>query len=227
MARQYMTTAGQELQPRVSNGRLVPPGGRCALGVRARGSRDERAAERPGARPQPDLGQLGGGLDGRLQRARGRAGRVGRLGASPSRAIGRAGARCGRLGRRGRSVPPARAGASACRGRLGCRRGRPRSAGGRRGARRRPAWAACGRGRACRCGDAGACSAATRSRRAEVCRSSLQSSQATGAADLARLDVIQMLRIDPRTLKRPGELVVYIDLGTGAGARVDGPSQRP
>ena len=74
---------------------------------------------------------------------------------------------------------------------------------------------------ACRCDGAGACSAATRSPRVEVSRSSPQSSQATGVGGLrARAARYPDAENRQSPLKRPGQLVVYIGLRDWAmGAR--------
>ena len=205
VARQYMTSLRRNCKLRVewAASCSAARGDGPASGL---GQPRQCDAQRSCAGAQADLGQLGRGLDGRLQRAGRRRHRGGECGI-----------RAGDGAARARVAVLSRALVSRCRPRA-----RPRAVGGlgpggrglgaaacRLGLGRRLAFAAgladagavasrgCRGPLACRCGDADACSAATRSRRAGVSRSSPQSSQATVSGGPVRVHrAIQMLRID-------------------------------
>jgi hypothetical protein len=202
----------------VSNGRRrargrarCTPRGSSGSGL---GQARQGDSERPCARAETDLGQFGGGLDGRLQ-CPWRCSRRGR------------GGRCRVTRRRGRG------GGLALGGRLGLRSGRrPRGGLGRGGGRLERGdsglvWAA---------GSGSLAAAAMRPRaRQRPDHAGLafvahrpESWQATGACGaLGRASHHPDAENPPSSLKRPREVVVYIDLDTGRWAPCRRPSERP
>ena len=230
-----MTSIGRNCKPRVEWAASCSAGRRvCARSGRASGLGQprQRDAQRSGAGPQTDLGQLGRGLHGRLQRP-GRRGRRG--GGAGSRAGD--GARVRVAVRRPGSARPRAWRAPAWRRCRGGGLGRPRrvALGGGASAARRPAGVAVGAGVAGagvarlplrRCGRVLGSDPITPGWRFSLIASII-------ASDRVRRPRAGAIRHPdaenrPSPLKRPGELVVYIECSTpGVGCPVDGPRNGP